>query len=119
MSEFSFSRKERIKKRTDYLAAYKNGHKFGTKHFKITVLNNKRHFRRLGISISKKTGNAVQRNYVKRRLREYFRLNKNLFPCNSDIIITAKPGAADKNYNEIKLEFDRLLPKIPCSEPIS
>ena len=102
MSEFSFSRKERIKKRTDYLAAYKNGQNFGTRHFKITVLNKKNHFRRLGISISKKTGNAVQRNYVKRRLREYFRLNKNLFPCNSDIIITAKPGAADINYNEIK-----------------
>ena len=110
MSELSFSKKERVKKRTDYLAAYKHGQKFETKHFRISVHNNTRHFRRLGITISKKAGNAVQRNYVKRRLREYFRLNKELFPINSDIIITVKHGAADKSYNDMKSELNNLLP---------
>ncbi len=119
MSEFSFSRKEKIKKKTDFLTAYKKGQRIETRHFRITVFNNTRHLRRLGISIGKKAGNAVKRNYVKRQLREFFRLNKRLFPCNSDIIITAKPGAADINYNEIKSELYRILPKTPCSESIS
>ena len=110
MSKFSFTRKERIKKRTDFLAVYKNGQNFETRHFRVTVIKNNKDFRRLGLSVSKKTGGAVQRNYVKRRLREYFRLNKELFPVNSDIIITAKYGAADKNYNEIKTELNNLLP---------
>jgi len=102
--------KERIKKRADFLAIYKNGQNFKTRHFRITVMANKRDFSRLGLSVSKKTGGAVQRNYVKRRLREYFRLNKELFPINSDIIITEKHGAADKSYNEIKSELNNLLP---------
>ena len=110
MSKFSFNRKERIKKRADFLSIYKNGQNFETRHFRITVIANKREFRRLGLSVSKKTGGAVQRNYVKRRLREYFRLNKELFPINSDIIITVKHGAADKSYNDMKSELNSLLP---------
>jgi ribonuclease P protein component len=110
MSKFSFNRKERIKKRADFLSIYKNGQNFETRHFRITVMANKREFRRLGLSVSKKTGGAVQRNYVKRRLREYFRLNKELFPINSDMIITVKHGAADKSYNDMKSELNNLLP---------
>jgi len=110
MSKFFFNRKERVKKRADFLAIYKSGQNFKTEHFRLTVITNKRNYRRLGLSVSKKTGGAVQRNYVKRRLREYFRLNKELFPVNSDIIITAKHGAADKSYNEIKSELNNLLP---------
>ena len=110
MSKFSFNRKERIKKRADFLAIYKNGQNFETGHFRLTVITNNKDFRRLGLSVSKKTGGAVQRNHVKRRLREYFRLNKELFPVNSDIIISVKHGAADKSYNEIKSELNNLLP---------
>ena len=110
MSKFSFNRKERIKKRSDFLVIYKNGQNFRTRHFRIIVMANKRDFSRLGLSVSKKTGGAVQRNHVKRRLREYFRLNKELFPVNSDIIISVKHGAADKSYNEIKSELNNLLP---------
>ena len=110
MSKFSFNRKERIKKRADFLSIYKNGQNFETRHLRITVMANKREFRRLGLSVSKKTGGSVQRNYMKRRLREYFRLNKAIFPVNNDIIITAKHGAADKSYNEIKSELNNLLP---------
>ena len=110
MSKFSFNRKERIKKRADFLSIYKNGQNFETRHFRITVIANKREFRRLGLSVSKKTGGAVQRNYVKRRLREYFRLNKELFPVNNDIIITLKHWETDKSYIDIKAELDNLLP---------
>ena len=110
MSKFSFNRKERVKKRSDFLLIYKNGQNFETKNFRITIMACKREFRRLGLSVSKKTGRAVQRNYLKRQLREYFRLNKDLFPINSDIIITAKHGAAEKNYNDIKSELNNLLP---------
>ena len=110
MSKFSFNRRERIKKRADFLAVYKEGQNFETGHFRLTVIRNTKGYRRFGLAVSKKTGGSVQRNYVKRRLREYFRLNKELFPVNSDIIITAKHGAADKNYNEIKSELNNLLP---------
>ena len=73
-------------------------------------MDNDKDFRRLGLAVSKKTGGSVQRNYVKRRLREYFRLNKELFPVNNDIVIRVKRGAAYKSYNQMKMELDSILP---------
>jgi len=46
--------------------------------------------KRLGITVTKKAGNSVKRNRIKRLLREYFRLNKELFPDKLDVIIMAK-----------------------------
>ena len=60
---------------------------------------------KLGITASKKTGNAVQRNKIKRRVREYFRLHKSCFPKGYDIVITAKRGADTLDFWKIKEEL--------------
>ncbi len=48
---------------------------------------------RIGITIPKKTGNAVVRNRWKRWLRESFRLHQNELPTGFDIIVRPKRGA--------------------------
>ena len=48
---------------------------------------------RIGLSVSKRIGNAVARNYVKRRIREAFRLNKSKVPTGLDIICVARAPA--------------------------
>jgi len=114
ISEFSFKRKERVGKKSEYIEVYQNGCSFETKHFKLNILKNSRNIRRLGISVSKKTGNAVVRNHVKRIIREFFRLNKKLFPQNSDIVVTVKPGAVDQTYHSISKELNAVLSRDRC-----
>ena len=112
MTKFSFKKRERVKKNVDFLAAYKKGIKKGSKHFRIAILPNNLHWRRLGLTVSKKIGKSVTRNYVKRRLREYFRLHKENLPESCDIVFTAKTGADRLTYAEIRRELNEIF----CSE---
>ncbi len=47
---------------------------------------------RLGLTVSRKVGGAVVRNQVKRRVREWFRQNRDQFP-EGDIVVIARPSA--------------------------
>jgi ribonuclease P protein component len=69
---------------------------------------------RLGIAVGKKAGNACARNRIKRRLREYFRLNRDKMPPDMDIVFIALPGAATLNTYELRVELDRFFEERFC-----
>ena len=100
---------EKIKKSADFIITYKKGARKESRHFKVAILGNNLPWSRLGITVGKKIGNSVQRNHVKRRIREYFRLHKALLPSPSDIVFTAKPGADHLLYIGIANEIDQLF----------
>lgn len=52
---------------------------------------------RLGISVTRKAGNAVRRNRIKRLIREYWRRNKWLWPENKAILIRIKTPVSDES----------------------
>ena len=64
---------------------------------------------RLGLSVSKKVGTAVKRNTVRRRLKEMFRSSAKRLPDNLDLVISARPAAAEASFEELNEEFLRCV----------
>jgi ribonuclease P protein component len=64
---------------------------------------------RLGIAAGRKAGNACARNRIKRRLREYFRLNREKLPPETDIVFIALKDASTLNTQQLFQELDRFF----------
>lgn len=76
---------------------------------RIRWLANNEPARRAGFVVSKKVGNAVVRNRVRRRLREALRAilaEYATYPKAFDVIIIAKPAAATANYWQLKAALE-------------
>lgn len=109
METQTFGKDERIRKRQDYLRIYQQGVRSHTGFFTIITCPNQSGIRRLGMTVSKKVGNAVQRNRIKRLLREFFRLNKSRLPASQDIVIIAKSGIYPLTYNDVCTDLESRL----------
>ena len=112
MEDFRFRKKERLTKKSDFQTIIKNGTRYSTKNFVIIIHQNNRDIRRIGVSASKRVGGAVRRNRVKRLLREFFRLHKDLLPDCSDFLFIAKPGSTQLNYSTLSNEMLRFFKNV-------
>lgn len=69
--------------------------------------------RRLGVTASRKIGNAVTRARCKRRLRELFRTDTWSFPGHDvDVVINARRGCADAPWGELQRDYARCVEKL-------
>ena len=109
MGAFSFSKIEKLLNREEFVNLNRSGRRRHTGHFVLIFKENGLSFARLGITVSKKIGNAVQRNRVKRLIREFFRLHRDLFPKGFDIVIAAKRNAISVHYSDITEELSEGL----------
>jgi len=67
--------------------------------------------RRLGVIVSSEVGPAVERNRIRRIVREHFRINREAFP-RGDLAVIARPGAARLDNKEIRAHLDRAIKKL-------
>ena len=107
-----FQRVDRLKKRYEFKRAQLSGRRIHTPHFLIVVLPNAVQNTRLGITVTKKVGTAVQRNRIKRVVREVFRRNRELFPASHDLVFIAKRGATEIDYSSLLEEIGRASRKL-------
>ena len=80
-------RKERLRKTAQFKAAYAGRARAGDGSLVAYALANGSAVTRLGVSVGKRCGGSVQRNRIKRLLREAFRLARAEFPPGYDIVL--------------------------------
>jgi len=111
---------DRLKRRTEFKRAQDQGKKHHTRHFLVLVLpRGDQGPARIGVTITRKVGNAVARNRVKRLVREVFRREHARFPPGCDVVFIAKDGSPDLRYDDVLAEvparwsFPRPAPRAP------
>jgi ribonuclease P protein component len=107
-------RSRRVRKRAEYLAIQNEGRRFSSPHYLLFVrpAADAAHPARLGLTVSRKVGGAVQRNRVKRWIRECYRRMKDTLPAGVDIVVVARPSAATAGYEPTAQELATLARRL-------
>lgn len=114
----TFPKAVRLRRQYEYDAVYRGKHYAGDGVLVIRAIRNDLDRTRLGLSVSKKVGNAVVRNRWKRLIRESFRQQKDAIPSGMDVVVRPKKGAA-ADYEAVYLSLLRLCERIDRKLPKS
>lgn len=103
-----FYKTNRILKSGDFKFIKKMGCKKISPHFVLYYKNTDSLHSRIGLTVSKKNGNSVQRNKQKRIIREFFRKNKSNFKKN-DFVLIVRKSIYNKTHFMIVNELNELF----------
>jgi ribonuclease P protein component len=85
----------RLRRKSDFEAAYAGGRRLGNGFFGVTTIWNDQGGPRLGLAVSLRVaGGAVERNRIRRIVRESFRLHQRDLPA-LDLVVSARNRARD------------------------
>lgn len=100
-----------IKSSREYTEIINNGKNIKSKNFSIYYRNNNEK-NKYGISIPKKTGKAVIRNKIKRRVKNIIDNNKNSMQSSYDYVIIIRKGILELTYQDMEKELLKLINNI-------
>ncbi len=102
----------RLRRKSDFEAAYAGGRRFGNGFFAVTAKPNDIGGPRLGLAVSvKNAGGAVERNRLRRTIRESFRLHQHELPA-VDLVVSARARARDAAGAELHSSLLSLWKKV-------
>jgi ribonuclease P protein component len=132
-----FPRSDRLLRRSEFMRVQQRGRRVHLAHFVMLLMRGRPPRRgqgqdpdqdsqhtRLGVTAGRRVGGAVQRNRIKRVVREVFRRNRALFPRECDVVLVARTGADRLDYAAVLGELERAQTAIEravrqlLSEPI-
>ena len=99
----------RVKREKDFKAIFKEGTSFANRKFVIYQLENQQNHFRVGLSVSKKLGNAVIRNQIKRRIRHILLSVREHLADNIDFVVIARKGVEGLDYAEMEKNLLHVL----------
>ena len=89
-------RADRLRSAKDFQRLNRAGERRRSAHFVVLVGPGRDPERtRLGLTVSRRVGGSVERNRVKRRVREWFRRHRARLPQGRDVVVIARAGAAE------------------------
>ena len=107
------TRKGRLSRSAEFERVYRHGRSTANRQLVLyTFPNDSGESSRVGLSVSRKVGGAVQRNKVKRLLREAFARNEKRLPSGLDVVVVARPDALELAEREGLAGLDAALAEL-------
>jgi len=107
-------KESRVRKRREFLQIQSGGRRVSTRHFLVVYVYSGDGPTRLGITVTKKIGNAVVRNRIKRAVRETFRRNACRTARGASLVVIARDGAGALGGPATAAELEPAFATIGC-----
>jgi len=101
-----------LTKNYEFKRLYNKGKSAASKLVVVYFQRNNFAENRLGITVSTKLGGAVQRNRIRRRLKEIYRLNEHSLRKGHSIVIVARHSSKDAKWSELESSVLSLFSKL-------
>lgn len=101
-----------LKKNHEFRRLYSKGKNAVSKYIAVYCRRNGLDGNRLGLTVSTKLGGAVQRNRVRRRLKEVYRLNEHTLRAGFDIVIVARTSCLTAKWSDLQASMMYLFRKL-------
>jgi ribonuclease P protein component len=102
----------RLRRKSEFEAVYARGRRFGDSFFAVVTCANGVGGPRLGLAVAAKTaGNSVERNRIRRIVRESFRLHQHDIPS-VDLVVSARARVRGTASRELRASLDALWNKL-------
>ncbi|MCK5266663.1 MAG: ribonuclease P protein component [Spirochaetes bacterium] len=101
----AFTKLMRLRKKKEFDSLFKESTKISQNGFLIRHRKNSAYISRLGIMIGKKKGNAVERNRIRRIVRESFRNNHADMNNSYDILVSLNENKRSQSKKEVADDF--------------